>query len=252
MFCGISEGVAMQKLWLAYLGLGLAGLAVGQPTRADDPSKVGQRIQKEPAYSSKSPKYCLLGLGPKAETRVWVVLDGGAFYFDHNSNGDLTEPFKRLPIERKLEDKTDDGQTFFTTPQFEMEVTDRQTSRRFDVSFEHSADYREAACTVVIREGKLPRFCEVVMADRPEQAELVHLDGPLSLRLAEPDGPALVRGKEERLLCVQVGTFGRKFAALVETKTVPMDIHPLAEIEFPSKQVGGKPIKVDVVLNRRC
>jgi hypothetical protein len=194
----------------------------------------------------------LLALGPKAETRVWLVLDGDVFYIDRNGNGDLTEPTERVPIEHKTREADDDGQAFFTTPLFEEEVTDRRGRRRLDVSFGHSADYRQAGCTVVVREGQLPRIGEAVLADRPQHAAVLHLDGPLSLRLAEPEGPPLVRGKGPKDLCVCVGTFGRNAAVLVQNKAVPADAHPLAEIEFPSKQPGGKPVHVKVLLDGRC
>src|SRR5262249_46072878 len=61
----------------------------------------------DPAYQSKSPRYCLLVFGPKAETRVWLVLDlvsepweadgaKNALYVDRNGNGDLTDPSARV------------------------------------------------------------------------------------------------------------------------------------------------------------
>jgi hypothetical protein len=227
-------------------------MSAGAPALTDEP-KVERKIRKEPAYSSKSPKYCLLAFGPKAETRVWLVLDGDTFYIDHNSNGDLTEPSKRVPIDGKTEEKDDDGRTFFKTALYEQEVKVGQRERRIDVVFEHTADFREAGCVIALRDPKVPRICSASMTDRPEQAEVLHLDGPLTLQLADgPDGPPLVRGKEAKDLCVCVGTFTAESSAVVLNKAVPTDVHPLAEIEFPSKQVGGEPIKVKVVLNRRC
>jgi hypothetical protein len=242
----------MWRLWFVCLGWGFLGLSAPALTQAGDLPKIERTIRKEPVYKSKTPKYCLLALGPKAGTRVWLVLDGDVFYIDRNGNGDLTEPGERVPIGPKTKEIDDDGQAFFTTPLWEEEVTDRQGRRRLDVSFEHSADYRQAICRVVVREGKLPRLGEAVLADRPQDAEVLHLDGPLSLRLVEPDGPPLVRGKGPKDLCVCVGTFGRNTTVLVQNKAVPADTHPLAEIEFPSKQPSGKPIHVKVVLDRRC
>jgi hypothetical protein len=239
----------MRRLWLACLGLAVAAISVTSPARAEM-KEIERKIRKEPAYGSKNPKYCLLAFGPKAGTRIWLVLDGDAFYIDHNGNGDLTEPFKRIPIEQKIEEKTDDG-TFLKTPMFEEKVTDRGQQRRFDVSFEHSADYRQTGCSVALREEKLPRLCWAEMADSPEQATILRLDGPLTLQLAE-DEPILVRGDKTRDLCVSVGTFGDKFNALILNKAVPPDMHPIAEIEFPSKEVGGKPINIKVELSRRC
>src|SRR5262245_7856310 len=74
---------------------------------ADDLTKIDRSIGKEPVYQSKSPKYCLLVFGPRAETRVWLVLDlvseprqedgsNNALYVDRNGNGDLTEADERI------------------------------------------------------------------------------------------------------------------------------------------------------------
>ena len=62
-----------------------------------DLTKVDRSIKKEPAYRTKSPKYCLLVFGPEAKTRVWLVLDGDTLYIDRNGNGDLTEQGERVP-----------------------------------------------------------------------------------------------------------------------------------------------------------
>jgi hypothetical protein len=243
----------MRRLLLVCLGWGCVWLGAPALTHAVDPPQIERTIRKEPVYKTKTPRYCLLALGPKAESRVWIVLDGDAYYIDRKGNGDLTGPTDRgVPIEHKTKETGDDGQVFFKSPLFEEEVMDRGRRRRFDVSFEYSADYREAACNVVVREGKLPRICFAVLADRPQQAEVLYLDGPLSLLLEDVDGPPLVRGKEPKDLCVCVGTFGPKSSALVQNKAVPADAHPVAQIEFPSKRPGGKPISVKVILNRRC
>ena len=56
-----------------------------------DPPQVVRTIAKEPAYRTKSPKYCLLAFGPEGKDQVWLVLDGDTLYVDRNGNGDLTE-----------------------------------------------------------------------------------------------------------------------------------------------------------------
>ncbi len=53
-------------------------------------TKIDRTIHKEPAYRTK-PRYALLVLGAKAETRMWLVIDGKTLYVDRNGNGDLTE-----------------------------------------------------------------------------------------------------------------------------------------------------------------
>src|SRR5438477_11871119 len=58
---------------------------------AVDLRTIDRTILKEPAYRTGQPKYCLAVFGPKAETRVWMVLDGDTLFIDRNGNLDLTE-----------------------------------------------------------------------------------------------------------------------------------------------------------------
>jgi hypothetical protein len=63
-----------------------------------------RKAPKEPAYASERPLYGLLVFGPKAQARVWMVLDrskpdAGPYdilYVDLDADGDLTEPGERL------------------------------------------------------------------------------------------------------------------------------------------------------------
>src|SRR6266496_4844801 len=58
---------------------------------AVDLRTIDRTILKEPAYRTGQPKYCMAVFGPKAETRVWMVLDGDTLFTDRNGNLDLTE-----------------------------------------------------------------------------------------------------------------------------------------------------------------
>src|SRR5262249_26983310 len=68
--------------------LGAANLGHTGPV---DLSKIDHTIGKEPAYRTKSTKYCLLLFGPEGKKRLWLVHDGDRLYVDRNGNGDLTE-----------------------------------------------------------------------------------------------------------------------------------------------------------------
>src|SRR5215475_2877580 len=57
---------------------------------AVDLTKIDWTIRKEPTYRTK-PRYALLVLGKKAETRIWLVIDDKTLYVDRNGNVDLTE-----------------------------------------------------------------------------------------------------------------------------------------------------------------
>jgi len=164
----------------------------------------------------------------------------------------LTETSERIEIVGEIAAKTDDGQTFYTSPLYEQQITDRQQRRRFDVSFQRSADYEHVDCNLVTRDGQVTRLCNCEMADSPKDAQILRIDGALSLQIADVDGSPLVRGKEAKKLFVCLGTFGAKSNALVQHKGVPADVHPVAEIEFPGKQAGDQPIKTTIVLNQRC
>src|SRR5215210_3146362 len=85
----------------------IALAAAATVASAADLTKIDRTIRKEPAYRSKAPKYGLLVFGPKAETRVWVVLDlagqpsdpdgsKNTLYVDRNGDGDLTAPDEKV------------------------------------------------------------------------------------------------------------------------------------------------------------
>jgi hypothetical protein len=89
-------------------------LALGPATAADMPdlSKVDRTFGKAPACTAKRPVYGLAVFGPRAQARVWMVLDkskpdAGAYdvlHIDLNADGDLTGPGERLT--------RDDGEPF--------------------------------------------------------------------------------------------------------------------------------------------
>src|SRR5215510_2344046 len=83
-----------------------------------DLTKVDRTIAKEPAYKTK-PKYCLLVFGPKAKTRVWLVLDGDVLYVDRNGNGDLTDKGESVQAQQRSwsigEVREADGKTKHTS-----------------------------------------------------------------------------------------------------------------------------------------
>src|SRR5690348_16418398 len=77
---------------------------------AGDLSKIGRSLDKQPTYASTEPKYGLLVFGPKADIRIWLVLDLAydplkekpgkteSLYADLNGNGNLTEAGERIPV----------------------------------------------------------------------------------------------------------------------------------------------------------
>lgn len=82
----------------------------GGTSTAKSLDKIDRKITRQPDYNSKEPKYCLLVFGPKAETRIWLVLDVAydplrekpgakdALYSDLNGDGDLTDAKERMAV----------------------------------------------------------------------------------------------------------------------------------------------------------
>jgi hypothetical protein len=81
-------------------------LVLNRAAAADVPdlSKIDRTIRKEPAYAAKQPLYGLAAFGPKAESRVWLVLDQSkpdadrydVLHIDLNADGDLTGAGERV------------------------------------------------------------------------------------------------------------------------------------------------------------
>jgi len=181
---------------------------------------------KELAYQSKSPKYAILAFGPKAETRVWVVLDlaydplrekpgkNDSLYIDLNGNGDLTDPEERIPVNVITSthyDVSAKRQLEQHLPQFKAgDIVTRDgklkkyTGLTVDVGwFVGGQRYRWVALKVNVPgrgtqsvSSPLLRF-----ADKPADAPVIHFDGPLTMRLNMSTGilhhPVDYTGKKE-------------------------------------------------------
>jgi hypothetical protein len=178
-----------------------------------DLTKIERRLAKEPEYRSKSPRYCLLVFGPKAETRVWLVLDLNSepwqkdaekniLYVDRNGNGDLTESGERVactltPQEHHFSFTPKPSITY--DPRFVVgEILERDGKTRhaeltLDVN-SYVQDYRPCTISVNVSGrgkqfagGRLLRF-----AERPSEAPIIHFNGPLAMRLAMETGVMFV------------------------------------------------------------
>jgi hypothetical protein len=102
------------------LAAGLTCVMFAGAGELPDLEKLDRAIRKEPAYSCKEPLYGLLVFGPRAEKHVWIVFDKSkkagfydTLYIDHNADGDLTAPNKRV-----IAKDGKDGSAVFELPQF--------------------------------------------------------------------------------------------------------------------------------------
>ena len=237
------------------LALVLASWAA--PAQAVDLSKIDRTIAKEPAYQTKTPKYCLLVFGPEAKTRVWLVLDGKVLYVDRNGDGDLTGAGKRVENSSK-----DDKYRYYSAGTIAAAdgKTQYQDLRLYWISEEKFAMW---VCADLgwKRGGPSPKPLEIGaepsrrpsprselrFADRPQDAPILHLDGPLTLELAR-DKQVLVRGAGPSSLEVMLGTPGLGRGAFTAFTFWPNDAPATATIAFPNREPAGKPIIVQVPL----
>jgi hypothetical protein len=258
--------------------LSAAVLLLAPLAQAADLAKIERRIAREPAYRTKTPKYCLLVFGLDAKTRVWLVQDGDTLYVDRNGNGDLTEDGKRVKIKQQNDnyrsfevgDLTLGGLTHTGLSVMQMKaspesVGNDQEWQRIKKSGPEPWTWwvRIAAERGADDKRDLPRKIGYVIngdgagmllfADKPQQAPIIHLNGPFTLALQDCK-QRLIAG-EKTMLQIGVGPQGvgpGTFAFVLYPQTIPNDAYPEAEITFPAKASGQEAIKRKWTLKQRC
>src|SRR5262245_39338857 len=244
--------------------LSLGCLAAGLPAQAPaaELMKVERAIRKEPAYKTKDPRYCLLVFGPKADYRVWLVLDGNTLYVDRNGNGDLTEPGESTTPEEGNTDPCSFKPITIFRP-------DGKTEEELSFALYGWFDYKAGKDTASVSpsvsvwwEGRWfgcwgDETGPCVWGRKPEDAPVLHVGGPLRMGFETRAEYALERkGAGEFELKVGVGTKGLGKGAFVHLSyargAIPEGVYPTADLEFPSKTPGGKPVQVRAVLKQRC
>jgi hypothetical protein len=272
--------IILSALWLGWSSL---------PVGATDLTKIDRSIVKEPQYKTE-PHYALVVLGPKAEQRVWLVVDGEVLYVDRNGNGDLTEANERVALKSKRtyeEPGVYIGRSFFdigevadwrlsldfwvrdknyvpkaNAQRFLLNAAEWMTVEGYDKKLlkDHQENGWEFA--TLRRSHRKTRFGSseehtVTFCRRPQDAQVWHFDGPLTFAHRRK-GDSLVRGCDNNFQVV-IGTPGlpprtsdeRVFVSLA-TSEVPAKVHPVADFEFAHHDATRPPTKLQVVLNKRC
>ena len=249
-------------IWSVTLALGCLALALPGEAPAADLRKVERAIRKEPAYKTKDPRYCLLVFGPKADYRVWLVLDGDTLYVDRNGNGDLTEAGESTGPEARNTDPCSFKAITILGP-------DGKTEEKLDFAlfgwFDYSAgkDTRQISPSVSVTwKGRWfgswgDETGPCIWGRKQKDAPVLHVDGPLQMGFESLAEHALARkGDGQFELSVGVGTKGLGKGAFVHLSSaqdaIPKDVYPTAALEFPSTTSGGPPIRVQAVLKQRC
>lgn len=224
-------------------------------------TKIERTIAKEPVYKSKAPRYCLLVFGPKADKRVWLVLDKDVLYVDANGNGDLNEPGEKVTVKTPNQDPASFEEIDILGPDDKKKEKLRFHLYGWFNLKEGKNEEVEPSLTVswdgrwygAWGDGNSP----LVFAVRPQDAPILHIGGPLEMGFESRIQHAFTRkGKESFELNVGVGTKGLGKGTFTHLTywddAIPKDAQPTAELSFPSKQPGGPPIHVKQVLRERC
>jgi hypothetical protein len=252
-------------------------LLLAPVAQATDLAKIERKIAKEPAYQTKTPRYCLLVFGLEAKTRVWLVQDGDTLCVDRNGNGDLTGDDKRVKIKQQSDsyrsfeagDITIDGLTHTglsvtqmkASPEFVGNDQEWQRIKKSGpepwvwwvrITAERGADDKRALPKKIGYVINGDGAGMLVFAAKPQEAPIIHLNGPFTLALQDQKQRFIVG--DRTMLQIGVGPQGvgpGSFAFALYPNTIPADAYPEAEITFPAK-AGQKPIKRKYTLKERC
>lgn len=224
-------------------------LVAGSGAGADSP-KIDRALKKEPAYKTV-PMYGLLLLGKEGHRRIWIVRDHDTLYVDRNGNGDLTDPGDAIPVAEegvagsvtfRISDIAD-AKAGRTYKNLEIHVLLPSKKRMSEEQWTLELDTEEGCRPVG---GFSPK-------QKPQDAPVIHFGGPLQLS-GISSGLKLIRGGPPTELYVGISSWSQGIApaTLKHGKSMPDDVHPVAEIVFPTKTPDAKPNTMKVPLLQRC
>jgi hypothetical protein len=218
------------------------------PAWAVDLTRIERTIANEPAYETKSPKYCLLVFGPDATMKVWLVVDGDALHVSNNE-GDLTGAGSRRIVRANpsygfsVGNVTDrDGKTKYTN----LQVAQLQDAFRLSVA--RAGEGRPGQQQAGYDPANKLRF-----ADRPQDAPIVHFGGPIEISMYGSK-PTLERKPSEIRFGLGTPGLGEGTFAAFQGCACPEGARQgqiTADIEFPKADAPGETIKVQTTLRNR-
>ncbi len=199
----------------------------------------------------------MLVFGCEAKTKVWLVLDGDTLYVDRDSDGDLTEEKERIKGkasssrvggEQRRELEFDVGMIQEPSAKDAHRVTLKDVYR--------VNNRRQSVNGRLLVNGPLEptQFVGFEFGTEPKTAPILHFGGPLTMALADGSEQRLLRGKPSTELAIVVGTPGigePSFVSLCNDNAL-VDLHPVADLEFPNKNPNGPPIRARLVVSKRC
>lgn len=240
----------------------------------------------EPKYQSNSPRYCLLAFGPKAEHRIWLVLDDKRLFVDRNGDGKLSEKGEVVLGKPRIGGREIAGKsTLFLIGELK---TGKRTHRNVHLTTESLSTLPKAALKdpllkkpyqqdpkaliyQLLADVEMPGFTGnqeggrvlrmaymdgsnlLQFAASPKNAPIVHMGGT-SFEAVLWENKSFSAGKEADITVV-VGTpgLGRGACALAAYETlIPIPARPVLEITWPKRSKTGAALVTKHILTQRC
>jgi hypothetical protein len=207
--------------------------------------------------SPAKPQYCWLLFGENGQSRVRICLNGKAVSLDHYEGGQPTgrrEEFSNDADCKDISIADPDGSTSYVITRLRaLEVpAGAHGEIMVNVGIKGPVSYRQ--------------YCDVQeMADDPEKAPLSHFHGPLTVEVRKTNFEmdprlSLKRGEKPTDLFAVVGTMDPRKGCWVVVSSqgessgsaFPDGIHPVVDVEFPSRNTADPPIRIRYPLDRVC
>jgi hypothetical protein len=246
---------------------------------AVDLTKIERSIRKEPAYQSKTPRYCLLVFGPEAKTRIWLVLDGKRLFVDRNGNGDLTDDGESVSaleglkqVEENVYEMGDIREGARTHKNLTLWVRKIDyLANRFEPVKQFLAKTPGAKGYHLATDIDMPgwkgdgeggRVLQVAsyldnsgvlaFANEPKDAPILHFGGPWQVLVHERIPFTIGREADLALVVGTRGLGAGSTVVMAYNSVIPENRSPRVEITYPPKNPGEKPVKQLYELKERC
>lgn len=203
------------------------------------------------------PQYCWLRFGQNADVSVLVCLKGKVLTLEHYADGKPTGRLNQFRTDAECKN---------------IEIVDPYGTTSYVITrlHNHKVPSGTPAELIVHVEIKGPvsyrQYCDVMaMAVDPHEAPFSHFHGPLSVDLNRinfniPPGLILERGDKPTDIRASVGTMDAQKGCWVVVNsqaddgqpTFPANVHPVVDVEFPSSDDAGGPIRRRYPLDKVC
>ncbi len=216
---------------------------------------VERKIAKEPAYDS-SPRYAMLVLGTKAESKIWMVEDGKALYVDKNANGDLSDDGPPIaPTHMRQLGLSDKGIPKWDCDYVIDELTPQDGSRHTEFVLRrwNYGDKEVQYGLSLMLDGRTPMYAGwfgTFWAASPEKVPLIHFGGPLYPHVRFKEFVVDSGARRLSIAFINPGR-GEGASSYLSFNALPTTMIPLVQIDWPVAE-GAPPLRTSNQLTERC